>query len=105
MIIDNDDSATCGNPWGPSECGGNWSISFTLLADQQAPGTYELFELNGFSSFLDDPYPEGDCAGGGGTLEGTLVIEAIDDQMVVGHIEGAQAWDFDANVSFAVPRC
>ena len=105
VIIDNDDSATCGDPWGPSECGGNWSISFTLLAEQQVPGTYELFELNGSSSFLDEPHPEGDCAGGGGTLDGTLIIESIDEGTVVGHIENAEAWDFDANVSFVVPRC
>ena len=105
VIIDNDGSATCGDPWGASECGGNWSISFTLLAEQQVPGSYELFELNGFSSFMDVPYPEGDCAGGGGTLDGTLVIESIDEGTVVGHIENAEAWDFDANVSFAVPRC
>ena len=105
VIIDNDDSATCGDPWGASECGGNWSISFTLLPEQQVPGTYALFELNGFSSFMDEPHPEGDCAGGGGTLDGTIVIEAIDDATVVGHIENAEAWDFDANVSFVVSRC
>ncbi|MCR9159887.1 MAG: hypothetical protein ACE37F_06025 [Nannocystaceae bacterium] len=105
VILDNDGSATCDDPWAASECGGNWSISFTLLPEQMEPGTYALFDLNGSFSFADEPHPEGDCPFGGGTLDGTLVIEAIDDDAVVGHIEDADAWDFDANVSFVAPRC
>lgn len=105
VILDNDGSATCGDPWAASDCGGNWSISFTLLPEQMEPGTYPLFDLNGGFSYAGDPHAEGDCPFGGGTLEGTLVIEAIDDDAVVGHIEDADAWDFDANVSFVAPRC
>lgn len=105
VILDNDGSATCDDPWAASDCGGNWSISFTLLPEQMEPGTYPLFDLNGGFSYAGDPHPEGDCPFGGGTLDGTLVIEAIDDDAVVGHIEDADAWDFDANVSFVAPRC
>jgi hypothetical protein len=105
VILDNDGSATCGDPWAASDCGGNWSISFTLLPEQMEAGTYPLFDLNGGFSYSGEPYPEGDCPFGGGSLDGTLVIESIDDETVVGHIEDAGAWDFDANVSFVVPRC
>ena len=105
VILDNDGSATCDDPWAASDCGGNWSISFTLLPEQMEPGTYPLFDLNGGFSYVGDPHAEGDCPFGGGTLDGTLVIEAIDDDAVVGHIEDADAWDFDANVSFVAPRC
>ena len=105
VVLDNDGSATCEDPWATSDCGGNWSISFTLLPEQMEPGTYALLDVNGGFSFADEPHPEGDCPFGGGTLEGTLVIESIDDEVVIGHIEDADAWDFDANVAFVVPRC
>lgn len=106
VVLDGDGSATCEQPWNGPECGGNWRISFTLLPEHQVPGSYDLFEeANGFFGFADEPHPEGDCAWGGGTLGGTLVIDAIDDTSISGHIEDSDAFDFDADVSFVVPRC
>lgn len=106
VVLDSDGSATCEQPWNGPECGGNWRISFTLLPEHQVPGSYDLFEqANGFFGFADEPHPEGDCAWGGGTLGGTLVIDSIDDASISGHIEDSDAFDFDADVSFVVPRC
>lgn len=105
-MLDSDGTATCEQPWDGPGCGGNWRISFTLLPEMQAPGSYDLFEeALGSFGFADEPHPEGDCAWGGGTLGGTLVIDAIDDTSVSGHIEDSDAFDFDADVSFVVPRC
>lgn len=106
VVLDGDGTATCEQPWNGPDCGGNWRISFTLLPEMQVPGSYDLFEeANGFAGFADEPYPEGDCAAGGGTLGGTLVIDAIDETSISGHIEDSDSFDFDADVSFVVPRC
>lgn len=94
---------SCGDPWGDGACG-EWSVSFTLPADV-VPGSYPLAELNG-SQFATGPdRGGGDCWGGGGSLDGTLVIEAIDDTSITGHIEDAVSFDFDANVAFIAPLC
>ncbi len=106
VVLSNDGAATCEEPWAGSECGGNWTISFTLMPDMLQPGSYNLFEeANGGFSYGFEPHPEGDCAWGGGSLDGTLVIESVDDDAVIGHIEDSDAFDFDANVSFVAPRC
>ncbi|MGH1345745.1 MAG: hypothetical protein ACRBN8_29540 [Nannocystales bacterium] len=106
VVLDGDGTATCEQPWDGPNCGGNWRISFTLMPDMQAPGSYDLFEeALGSFGYADELYPEGDCAWGGGSLGGTLVIDAIDDTSVTGHIEDSDAFDFDADVSFVAPRC
>jgi|GEM_PF-2423127 len=106
VVLDGTGAATCKAPWNGPDCGGNWRISFTLLPEMQQPGTYDLFdEAMGSFSFADAPHPEGDCPWGGGSLGGTLVIESVDDEVVIGHIEDADAFDFDANVAFVAPRC
>jgi hypothetical protein len=94
---------SCANPWGDGGCG-QWSVSFTLPADV-VPGSYPLVELNG-SQFATGPDEgAGECWGGGGSLDGTLVIGSIDDATIVGHIEDAVSFDFDANISFVAPLC
>ena len=98
--------ASCTDVFASLPCGGAWSISFSLPAELQTPGTYALFpDLNGNQFFNDDADETGECGGGGGTLEGTVIIESIDDTQVVGRIENAESFDFDANVSFVAPRC
>lgn len=106
VVLDSNGTATCEQPWDGPDCGGNWRIGFTLLPEMQSPGSYDLFEeALGSFGFADEPYPEGDCAWGGGTLGGTLVIDSIDDASISGRIEDSDAFDFDADVSFVVPRC
>jgi len=106
VVLDGNGTATCEQPWDGPDCGANWRISFTLMPEMQVPGSYDLFdEAMGSFGFADEPHPEGDCAWGGGTLGGTLVIDAIDDTSVSGHIEDSDAFDFDADVSFVAPRC
>jgi hypothetical protein len=46
----------------------------------------------------------GECWWGGGSLEGTLELDAVDGP-IVGRIVDAQAFDFDANVEFSAVRC
>lgn len=98
--------ATCEAPFEGEPCGGNWSVSFTLQPNMLEPGSYNLFEeANGGFTYADEPYEEGDCAWGGGTLDGVLVIEAVDEEGIVGHIEGSDAFDFDADIDFYAPHC
>jgi hypothetical protein len=98
--------SSCTDVYAPLPCGGAWVVSFSLPIELQVPGTYPLFpDVNGLYFFNDQADGTGECGGGGGTLEGTVIIESIDDAQVVGHIEMANAFDFDANVSFVAPRC
>ncbi len=94
---------SCANPWGDWTCG-QWSVGFTLPADV-VPGSYALAELNGSQSATGPDEGGGECWGGGGSLEGTLVIESIDDGTIVGHIEDAVSFDFDANIAFSAVIC
>jgi len=94
---------SCEDPWADWTCG-QWSVGFTLPADV-VPGSYALADLNGSQSATGPDEGGGDCWGGGGSLEGTLVIESIDEGVIVGHIEDAVSFDFDANISFSAPFC
>jgi hypothetical protein len=97
---------TCDDPHAALPCGGNFSIGFILPPDIQAPGTYALWEeAFGTSTYAAPPYPEGDCAWGGGSLSGFVEIETIDAQHVVGRLYDTDAWDFDANLDFDAPIC
>ncbi len=99
--------ATCEMPYEGEPCGGNWSVSFLLMpAMLEGPGTYNLFEeANGFQTYADEPYEEGDCGWGGGTLDGVLVIEEITDDAIIGHLEDTDAFDFDADMDFEASFC
>ena len=97
--------ASCADVSAPLPCGGAWNISFSLPADLQIPGTYDLVDLNGLQFINLDADATGECGGGGGSLEGTVIIDSIDDTQVVGRIENADPFDFDPNVSFVAPRC
>jgi hypothetical protein len=99
--------ASCTDVYNSRPCS-SWSVSFTLPIELQTPGTYDLEELNGFYSVSfgeDDGFDGCTEGGGGGSLLGTVIIEEIDDASVVGRIENADAFDFDANVSFVAERC
>ncbi len=94
----------CDDPYAALACGA-WRVSFTLPADAAA-GTFELFpDLNGTQT-ATGPLDENDeCYWGGGTLEGSLVIESLDEGTISGHIEDAVSFDFDADVEFVAHRC
>jgi hypothetical protein len=97
---------TCADPYAALPCGGHFSIGFILPPDLQAPGTYQLWEETfAHSTYAAPPYPEGDCAWGGGSLSGFVEIEAIDDQHVAGRLFETDAWDFDANIEFDAEIC
>jgi hypothetical protein len=104
LVVIGNGADGCGDPWGGGGCG-QWGISFTLPADI-VPGSYPLFpDLNGMQSATGPDRGGGDCWGGGGSLEGTLVIDAIDDAVIVGRITDAVSFDFDANVEFSAGIC
>jgi hypothetical protein len=97
---------TCDDPHAALPCGGNFSIGFILPPEIQAPGTYQLWEeAFGMSTYAAPPYPEGDCAWGGGSLDGFVEIEAIDASHVAGRLFDTDAWDFDANLEFDAAIC
>ncbi|MBX7080570.1 MAG: hypothetical protein K1X88_15330 [Nannocystaceae bacterium] len=94
----------CDDPYAALACD-QWRLSFTLPPDA-APGSYALLdEVMGMQTVTGPDDGNGECWWGGGSLEGTLVIESIDDVAIVGHIEGAPTFDFDANVAFSALRC
>lgn len=106
LVVITNGAANCHDPFAANECGTRWSVSFTLPPELQVPGTYSLWDdLNGGFSVTGEPYPEGDCSWGGGSLEGMIDIVEIDGTMVQGEIYDAQAWDFDANVTFDAASC
>ncbi|MCA9711331.1 MAG: hypothetical protein KDK70_36165 [Myxococcales bacterium] len=106
LVVITNGAATCSNPFAADECGSRWSVSFTLPPELQAPGTYSLWDdLNGGFSVTGEPYPEGDCSWGGGSLEGKLELYEIDGTVVRGQIVDAPTWDFDANVAFDADTC
>ncbi|MCX4242690.1 hypothetical protein [Paraliomyxa miuraensis] len=107
LVVITNGAATCEDPFAANECGTRWSVSFTLPPALQQPGSYDLWpDLNGGFSVTGEPYPEGDCSWGGGTLEGVVDILAITDEgLVRGAIHGADAFDFDANVTFDAVGC
>ncbi|MEM6294403.1 MAG: hypothetical protein AAGA54_24230 [Myxococcota bacterium] len=106
VIVSASGVKTCEQPYEGEPCGGNWSVSFLLMPDMQAPGEYNLFEqANGGFTYADEPYEEGDCAWGGGSLDGVLVIESVDDDAIIGYIEESDAFDFDADISFVAELC
>jgi hypothetical protein len=97
---------SCEDPYAALPCGGNFSIGFILPPDIQAPGTYQLWEeAFGSQTYAAPPYPEGDCAWGGGSLDGLVEIEVIDDTHVVGRLLQTDAWDFDADLEFDAALC
>lgn len=97
---------SCEEPSATDPCN-SWAVSFVLAPDQQTPGTYDLLDdVNalGVESGADDT--SGMCSFGGGTLEGTVVIESISADEVVGRFETAETLlDVDVNFSFVAPRC
>lgn len=103
LVVIGNTAASCENPWASSGCG-SWTISFTLPADV-VPGNYALVDLNGFQSVSGTADGGDECWGGGGSLEGTLVLEAIDDTSIVAHIEDSVAFEIDANVAIAATFC
>ena len=97
---------TCEDPFAAVPCGGHYSVSFILPPEIQAPGTYALFdEAFGGFTYAFEPYEEGDCGWGGGSLDGVLEIEHIDQDHVVGRLLDTDAFDFDANIEFDAPLC
>ncbi len=106
LVVVTNGAATCDDPFAANECGGYWSVSFTLPPDLQAPGTYSLWEdLNGGFSVTGELYDEGDCSWGGGSLEGMIEITTLDGGALQAEIFDADAFDFDANVVFAADVC
>ncbi|MEM9457180.1 MAG: hypothetical protein AAGF11_23585 [Myxococcota bacterium] len=106
LVVVTNGAATCKEPFAANECGTRWSVSFTLAPEQQQPGTYSLWDdLNGGFSVTGEPYPEGDCSWGGGSLEGMIDIFEVDGNVVRGEIYDAQAFDFDANMTFDAASC
>jgi hypothetical protein len=99
-------AARCEDPFAANACGSLWSVSFTLPPALQQPGVYALWpDLGGGFTVTGEPYPEGDCAWGGGTLEGTIEIVEIADGVVRGSIRDAWAPDFDPNLAFEADPC
>lgn len=106
LVIVTNGAATCSDPFAANECGGYWSVSFTLAPELQVPGTYALWEdLNGGFSVTGEFYDDGDCAWGGGSLEGMVEITEIEGATLHAEIFDADAFDFDANVVFATNAC
>ena len=96
---------SCEDPSAPLQCGVAWELSFNIPPQLQVPGTYQLFpDFNGVYSVTTE-LDAGECGFGAGSLEGTVVIDEIDDMHVAGRLEGTDAIDFDADVSFDAPRC
>ncbi len=106
VIVSASGVKTCEQPYAGEPCGGNWSVSFLLMPSMLEPGEYNLFEeANGGFTFADEPYDDGECGWGGGSLDGVLVIESVDEDAIIGHIEGSDAFDFDADISFVAETC
>lgn len=98
---------TCEDPYIDYSCGPmqKWNLSFTLPVEMQAPGTYDLAELN-FGYSVVEPGVGKDCAGGGGGgFGGTLIIDAIGPGGVIGCIDSPDLLDFDGNGSFEATMC
>lgn len=97
---------SCEDPNATDPCD-SWAVSFTLAPEQQVPGSYDLFnDVNalGVESGTDDS--SGMCSFGGGTVEGTVVIESISPTGVVGRFENTDTpIDIDLDFSFVAPRC
>lgn len=93
----------------PSEPCNTWHASFTLEPDQQVVGTFDGSEVNaGFYENGPSDGPNGCAPFGGGALETTIVVDAIDDtglqlrfENVVNHILDDDLEGFEA----FVPRC
>lgn len=96
---------SCEDPWALLPCGSHWAVSLMLAPEQQVPGSYDLFtETNGFFTETGEPYAEGDCSFGGGTLEGTVEIDEVNETEIVGRIltDGVFALE---EIEFTAPRC
>lgn len=93
----------CDDPWAALACG-QWTIHFSLPPGTE-PGSYALFpDLNGGTTATGPADEIGECWWGGGTLEGTVELTAVEGT-VVGRIHDAQSFDFDANVEFSATLC
>lgn len=98
--------ASCDEPFGGLQCGGAWWVDFTLPVDLQTPGTYNLFpDLNASTGFTLEDNGDGECGGGFGSLDGTLVLDVVNAELIAGRIMDTDAIDFDANVEFQAMRC
>jgi hypothetical protein len=93
----------CADPWAALQCG-QWSVTVTLPPGTEA-GTYALFEELNATQTATGPADEfGECWWGGGSLEGTLVLDTVAGP-ISGRILDAQAFDFDPNGEFVATIC
>lgn len=98
---------TCEDPSTDTRCG-IWEVKFALSVEQQVAGTYAWDEVNlGFWENGPDR-GGGDCFGGGGTLESSVVVESIDGEGLQirfeGETFGPEAVEIDG-FSTPVTRC
>ena len=113
LVFVSDQGMTCGNPYGPSDCGSHWSFTVKLPVELQQPGVY-AFAVEGDATHvaafesITGPGAGEDCYAGGGTADdGTFEVTSIDDQYVTGHLH---ANTFDSaigvvDVDFVAPIC
>jgi hypothetical protein len=94
----------CDDPWAAHACG-QWRATFTLPADA-VPGDYALFpDLNGGHSVSGPADDTGECWWGGGSLNGSLSIQSIDDDAIIGSLAATDAFDFDPTGPFTAVLC
>ncbi len=109
VTIANHTKNTCEEPFGIGSCDGQllWKVDFVLPPEYQQPGLYTLEELNGgqFATGPNGDIPD-DCWFGGGSLFGSVLIESIDENTVVGRLCGTDPLeDFDPDGSFEASVC
>lgn len=96
----------CEDPWAGLECGEQWQIFMLIPPELQVPGTYVLFDdFDAFYSATGRPEPDGQCSGGGATLEGQAELSVVSEQEVSGQLSMTLVGDFDADVSFTALGC
>jgi hypothetical protein len=94
----------CDDPYAAQACG-QWRVSFTLPVDV-VPGEYEIFpDLLGSHSISGPADANGECWGGGGSLDGVLSLQSIDEETIVGTLAQTEAFDFDPDGAFAAVVC
>ncbi len=96
----------CADPFGYEGCD-YWRVSVNLPPALQQVGTILLSDPSviSYASVGGPDEGGGQCYGGGGSIEGTLEITAIDDTHVEGILSGIDTAEFDANGPFYAERC